>query len=108
MKCFNCGHENVTAGLVCVGCGAALKYHGGISPAPNTEPVRTSGMAVAGLVCAFLCGLLGIILSAVAYNECKRSDGRIQGEGMAIAGIVVGVLNILLGLAIGLGSQGTR
>ncbi len=72
-------------------------------PAAHLTPPRTSGMAIAGFVTSFLCGLLGIILSAVALSEIGKSQGRLTGEGLAIAGIVIGVVTILGALVINLG-----
>src|SRR5689334_20933386 len=75
---------------------------------PAVPPVyRTSGLAIAGFVCSFFCGLLGLILSIMGRNECKRSGGTVGGEGLALAGIIIssvalalGVLGILAAVAI--------
>lgn len=72
---------------------------------PAVPPVhRTSGMAIAGFVCSFFCGLLGLIFSIMGRNECKRSGGTIGGEGLALAGIIIslalGILGILAAVAI--------
>jgi type II secretory pathway pseudopilin PulG len=57
---------------------------------PAAPPVsRTSGLAIAGFVCAFFCSVLGLILSIMGHNECKRSGGTIRGEGLALAGIII-------------------
>jgi Na+/melibiose symporter-like transporter len=61
---------------------------------------RTSGMAIAGFVLAFFCGLLGLIFSIIGYNECKRSNGSIGGEGLAVAGIVISIVSMLIGISI--------
>jgi hypothetical protein len=59
---------------------------------------RTSGLAIAGFVCSFFCGLLGLILSILGRNECKRSGGTVGGEGLALAGIVISC--VMLGLSV--------
>lgn len=60
----------------------------------------TSGMAIAGFVLSFFCGLLGLIFSLIGYNECRASDGRIGGEGLALAGIIISIISMLLGVMI--------
>jgi hypothetical protein len=69
--------------------------HGGLVAQP-----RTSGMAVAGLVTAFLCSLLGLILSIIALGDIKRSNGALQGEGLATAGIVVSIFMMIVGVLV--------
>ena len=60
------------------------------------EPTGTSGMAVAGLVLAFFCGLFGLLFSIMGLSEVRRSGGRIGGERLAVAGIVISILNVLV------------
>src|SRR5216684_173957 len=63
-------------------------------PAPDrhmiSEPPRTSGMAVASLICGIL-GLftcvtapVGLVLGIIANGQIKRSQGRLTGSGLAI------------------------
>jgi Zn-finger nucleic acid-binding protein len=59
-----------------------------------------SGLAIAGFICSFFCGLLGLILSIMAYNQINRSGNRIGGKGLAVAGVIISVLNIGLGIMI--------
>jgi hypothetical protein len=60
----------------------------------------TSGLAIAGFVCSFFCGLLGLILSILGLNEIGTSNGTIAGRGFAIAGIVLSILHFLVGIAL--------
>ena len=53
---------------------------------------RTSGLAIAGFVCAFFIPLLGIIFSIMGLNQANRSQGQIRGQGLAIAGIIISVI----------------
>lgn len=62
---------------------------------PLPMPTRTSGMAIAGFVLSFFCGLLGLIFSVIGYNECQNSNGMVTGQGLAIAGIVISSLSML-------------
>jgi type II secretory pathway pseudopilin PulG len=50
-------------------------------------------MAIAGFVCSFICGLLGLILSVIGYNECKRSNGTVSGQGLALAGLIISIIS---------------
>jgi hypothetical protein len=64
---------------------------------PGRPPVaQTSGLAIAGFVCSFFCGLLGLILSIMGRNECLRSGGMIRGEGLALAGIIISSISLVL------------
>jgi len=94
MKCPSCGAETVE-GPFCSSCGASLE---GRFP-PGTikyAEAKTSGMAIAGFVLAFFCGLLGIIFSALGYSECKKSNGAIKGQGLAIAGMVISIVSLTI------------
>src|ERR1041385_8845761 len=67
-----------------------------VNPYPPAVPTRTSGLAIAGFVCSFFCGLLGLILSIMGRNECKRSGGTVGGEGLALAGIIISSIFLVL------------
>lgn len=67
-------------------------------PPAMPGPTRTSGLAIAGFVCSFFCGLLGLILSIMGRNECKRSGGTVGGEGLALAGIIISSVMLVLGV----------
>jgi type II secretory pathway pseudopilin PulG len=58
------------------------------------SPSRTSGLAIAGFVCSFFCGLIGLILSIMGRSECKRSGGTVGGEGLALAGIIISSISL--------------
>jgi hypothetical protein len=65
---------------------------------------RTSGMAIASLVCSLLglctgfTPILGVIFGHLALNEIKRSNGMVGGKGLAMSGLIIGY--IFVGLAI--------
>lgn len=65
---------------------------------PQHGPTRTSGMAIAGFVLSFFCGLLGLIFSIIGLNEVKRSNGTVGGGGLATAGIVISIVGMVIGL----------
>jgi hypothetical protein len=60
---------------------------------------RTSGWAIASLVCAILgaCGrgvpsILGLAFGFIALSEIRNSGGAIGGEGLAKAGIIISII----------------
>jgi hypothetical protein len=66
---------------------------------------RTSGMAIAALVCgigSFVCGLSvipALIFGPMSLNEIKRTPG-LRGRGMAMTGIFLGSIMLLLFVSI--------
>ncbi len=66
-------------------------------------PARTSGLAIASLVCSiggfFLIGvpsIVGVILGFAARSQINKSNGATKGLGLAIAGIVVGIVVVVI------------
>ncbi len=124
MVCGNCNSYNNDGSAHCVTCGASLagqppapgqphpgQQQPGFQPGyqqphyPHAVHTRTSGMAIAGFVLSFFCGLLGLIFSIIGYNECKNSNGAVKGEGLALAGIIISICTMVLGLVIALSDQ---
>ncbi len=120
MNCPTCGATNQPNAAFCSQCATNLLVPPGAMPPPPVAPnpygnpyanpmggyqdpayyapvaTRTSGMAIAGFVLSFFCGLLGLIFSCIGYSECKKSQGQVTGEGLAIAGIVISILQFLM------------
>jgi hypothetical protein len=68
---------------------------------PPSGPVRTSGLAIASLVCGilgFLClpALAGVVLGIMALLAIGKSRGQLRGQGLAIAGICLSGLLVLI------------
>lgn len=61
-------------------------------PPPPPQKRGTSGLAVAGLILAFLMAPIGFILSLIAVF--KTGKGRAGGRGLAVAGLIVSALII--------------
>lgn len=64
------------------------------STSPPAAPAKTSGMAIASLVCGVLgcfgiTAVIGVILGIVSLVRINRSQGRLGGHGIAIAGLCV-------------------
>ncbi len=96
MYCPKCGTQNPDNAQSCNACGAVLTPSGATT-APITP--KTSGLAVAALVCAilsiFTCmitALPAIILGIVGLVKINNSAGRLKGTGMAITGIIAPVV----------------
>jgi hypothetical protein len=112
MFCPACAHNNPDGAAVCGACGTSLPAQGpiyagggpppGYGPGPSPYVVqqrRTSGMAIAGFVLALVsCSILGLIFSIIGYNECKRSNGEVEGQGLALAGIIISIVWLALGI----------
>ncbi|MHC4694845.1 MAG: DUF4190 domain-containing protein [Planctomycetota bacterium] len=106
MYCPKCGTENADNAQVCKSCGLSLT---GIAT-QAAGPAKTSGLAIAALVCGilsvFTCLLTAIpaiILGIVSLVKISNSAGRLKGTGMAIAGIVTPVAALpLIALMMGI------
>jgi hypothetical protein len=72
---------------------------------PPAQEQGTSGLAIAGLILAFLIAPLGFILSLIAVF--KTGPGRKKGRGLAIAGLIISVLIIGGGVAVGVAVSGS-
>jgi prepilin-type processing-associated H-X9-DG protein len=107
MYCPKCGTQNPDDAQSCSTCGAVL------TPSQTTtQPItpKTSGLAIASLVCAilsvFTCmvsAIPAIILGIIGLVKIGNSKGRLKGTGMAIAGIVtpavaIPIIALLMGI----------
>ena len=80
------------------------KYAYGLRIRKNNMETRTSGKAVASLVCGilsllipflgFVLGVLGIVFGVLSRKEIQRSEKSLKGKGMAIAGFVCGIIGV--------------
>jgi len=77
-----------------------------VTPPPLSAPAapqKTSGLAIASLVCG-ICGLLtcgisalvGLVLGLVALNKTKKGTGQSGGSGIALAGTIVSAVFAVL------------
>jgi hypothetical protein len=72
-------------------------------PPPPAAPRRTSGLAIAALVCGIagltvfpvLASVAAVVLGILARDELRR-DRALGGEGMATAGLVLGWIGVAL------------
>ena len=98
MSCPRCGSVMAPGAGFCSSCGMNLGGGPqGMMPPTMTPPMpqRTSGLAIAGFIVSFFCGVVGLVLSILGRNECKRSGGAVGGGGLAIAGIVISALHLV-------------
>jgi FtsH-binding integral membrane protein len=62
---------------------------------PYAAPVPGKGLAIAGLILAFVIPLVGFILSLVARVKLKNANAP---TGIAVAGIIIGLVFTVLGI----------
>ena len=67
-------------------------------PSP-AKPSKTSGLAIASLVCGFLGflllpGLFGVVFGIMALRQINASGGTVGGKGLAIGGLVLSGITI--------------
>lgn len=85
MFCRKCGHEIPNDSNVCQYCGEEVVY--GSRPS-DYKP--TNGMAIAGLITAFISPLLGWIFGGIGL---KRANNGYGGKWMAILAIIIATAN---------------
>lgn len=67
-------------------------------PMAGAVAPRTSGLAIAALVCGvigFLCGvtsILAVVFGHISRGQIRKSNGAETGDGMALAGLILGYL----------------
>lgn len=115
--CGSCG-SNKGESAVCPNCGVGggattpppAPQQGWQQPAGYTQNVYvqnvgTNGMAIASLVCAFLCTPLAVIFGHIALSQIGKSGQ--GGRGLAIAGLVIGYISIAIGILIFVAAAGS-
>jgi hypothetical protein len=82
--------------------------------ASKAQASATSGKAITSVVlglasffCAFLTGIVAVIMGVLALGDISKSQGRLHGNGLAITGIVTGAIGCLwtiplIGVVIGM------
>ena len=75
------------------------------NPYPQTTTLnpKTSGLAIASLICGIfgillLPGILGVILGIRAINQIDANNGAISGKGLAIAGLATSGISTIISL----------
>lgn len=116
MFCQNCGTTNSDSGQFCSNCGSPLTAAAAVRPTTGPGAVgggsfatlppfdgnpRTSGKAIASLVCGiftffFPASIAAIILGHISLSEIRRSAGRLGGRGLATTGLVLGYLGLMV------------
>jgi Domain of unknown function (DUF4190) len=66
------------------------------APAYQPAPVaqKTNVLAIVGFILAFFVSVAGIIVSAIALGQIKKTGE--GGHGLAVAGVIVGIVVTLL------------
>ena len=68
------------------------QYAGGPTPYQPSAPQGTSGLAIAGLVLAFLFAPIGFVLSLIAFFT--TGGGKKKGRGLAAGGLVISLVSM--------------
>jgi hypothetical protein len=102
LNCPRCGATVPDGSPFCSNCGNAIPPAQSAAVSTPGMPMaqqKTSGMAIASLVCGivnvFPLSLIAIVLGHISLSQIKKSAGQIQGKGLAIAGLVLGYLGIV-------------
>ena len=66
-------------------------------PGPPAQPAALPGktLGIVGLVLSVLCGLIGAIISFIAYRQSQAAGWK---NNVALAGIIIGVVFFVLGI----------
>ena len=100
--CTKCGKKLKNEDIFCGYCGNQM-----IDETEDGEKVvtvsKTNGLAVAGFVVSLasllisfwgITPVVGIILSAVALSQIKKTNE--SGKGFALAGLIIGIIEIII------------
>lgn len=60
------------------------------------QKVPPNGLAIAGFITAFFCGIVGLILSIKARKQIDESGGTQGGRGFTTGGIIVSIINLVM------------
>lgn len=116
MFCQNCGTINPDSGQFCSKCGSPLTAAAAVRPTTGPGAVpgasfgtpppfdgnpRTSGKAIASLVCGIFtfflpASIAAVILGHISLSEIRKSAGRLGGRGLATTGLVLGYLGLMV------------
>lgn len=116
---FSCPHcretfevpESAAGGVSpCPLCGKEVQIpnvSAAVAAAPPTTPgdlptaLRTSGLAIASLICGLIMclppvSLAGLVMGIVALSQIANPVKRLSGRGLAVAGIITGAIGCTL------------
>ena len=113
--CEHCGNEVLDDAVICPKCGCSVNNGSRMAQAqpqgqmPGYGADTYSGLSIAGFILSFLGGLLGLILSIVAYNEAKKVGSQksmtLSKAGIIISAVLMGlgvfisIISVVIGLA---------
>ncbi|WP_344790965.1 DUF4190 domain-containing protein [Gryllotalpicola daejeonensis] len=73
---------------------APAGQYGGYAPA---QP-RYNTLAIVGFILSFIVSIAGIIVSAIALNQIKKTGER--GHGLALWGLILGIVFLVLSVVV--------
>jgi len=63
---------------------------------PTSGKKPPNSLAISGFICAFFCGIVGLILSIKARGQIRACGGAQGGWGFTTGGIIVSIVNLVL------------
>lgn len=91
MYCKNCGSKIYEHASVCPNCGTPTEASN--TPSENNSSQNINGLAIAGLIFAFLSPIVGLICSIIAAKQISKNNER--GSNLALAGIIISIIVII-------------
>jgi type IV pilus assembly protein PilA len=99
--CTKCGKQNANDSAHCLYCGASFSSTGIGQGGRETQmqPAKTSGLAIASMICGILfllfpAAIAAIVMGHMSLSQIGKSGGRLTGRGMSIAGLVLGYFGL--------------
>lgn len=87
--CSKCGNELMDEAIICPKCGCQVAGFS-IRSINNSS---TNGFAIAGFVCSFFVGILGLIFGILGYSNSNKTG---TGRGLSIAAIAISIISMVL------------
>ena len=108
MYCRNCGAIIEENAETCPQCNASV-MNIGTTEKPITEEVPVKKCSTKGIVgfvlslvgivfAAIPCGIIGLVFSSIALNECN--EGKYAGKGFALSGLIISIIDVITGIII--------
>lgn len=99
--CTKCGKQNAEGAANCLYCGTDFSSTGIGQSATQSHllPAKTSGLAIASLICGILfllfpAAIAAVVMGHMSLSQIGKSGGRLTGRGMSITGLVLGYFGL--------------
>lgn len=103
--CEHCGNEVLDDAVICPKCGCSVNNGSRIQAQPQAQvpPMMDtySGLSVAGFILSFFGGIIGLILSVVAFNDAKKTGSQ-KSITLSKAGIIISTVLLAISVVTGI------